>query len=92
MCCSEYWLKEDPGLYVEDMDHMLPIQKAREIGAQECIDYLMHGQSGHDMYSQKMRGIFGYFSSDVPQLFRTALQIKNSTKVARVHMWVFMWV
>ena len=81
MRCSEHWLQEDPGLSVEDIDHMLPIQKAREIGAQECIDYLMHGQSGHDMYSQKTGGIFGYFSSDVLQLFRTYLETKNSTKI-----------
>ena len=81
MRCSKYWLKEDPGLYVEDTDHMLPIQKAREIGAQECIDYLMHGQSGHDTYSQKTGGIFGYFSRDVPQLFCTYLETKNSTKI-----------
>ena len=80
MRCSEYWLNEDPGLFDKDIDHMLPIQKAREIGAQECVDYLMHGQSGHDIYSQKTGGIFGYFSSDVLQLFRTALETKNSTK------------
>ena len=80
MRCSEHWLKEDPGLFVEDIDHMLPMQKARDIEAQECIDYLMQGQSGHDMYNQKTGGFFGYFSSDVLELFHKALETKNCTK------------
>ena len=80
MRCSEHWLKEDPGLFVEDIDHKLPIQKAIDIGAQDCIDYLMQGQSSHSMYSQKTGGIFGYFSSDVLQLFHTALETKNCSK------------
>jgi len=80
MRCSEYWLKEDPGLFVEDVDHKLPIQKAIDSGAQKCAEYLMKSQLGHSLYSQKTGGFFGYFSSDVLQLFQTALETKNCDK------------
>lgn len=77
MRCSEHWLEEDPGLFVEDIDHKLPIQKATEIGAQECVEYLMQGQLGHGL---KTEGIFGYFKADVLQLFQYALETKNCNK------------
>ena len=78
MRCSEHWLKEDPGLFVEDTDHRLPIQLANEIGAQECIDYLLQGQG---LFNERTGGILGFYSSSVLSLFQTALEAKNCIKI-----------
>ena len=81
MRCSEHWLQEDPGLFVEDIDHRLPIQMANEIGAQECVDYLMQGQSNHDLYSKRTGGFLGFCTRSVAELFQTTLEAKNSNKI-----------
>ena len=81
MRCSEFWLNEDPGLLVEDIDHKLPIQMAMDIGAQECVKYLLEVQSAHDMFNQRTGGIFGCFTTDILQSFQTALETKNCSKV-----------
>ena len=81
MRCSEFWLQEDPGLSAKDLDQKLPIQKALDIGAQECVKYLLEVQSFHDMFSKRTGGIFGFFTTDVPQSFQTALETKNCSKV-----------
>ena len=80
MRCSEHWLREDPGLYDEDIDHKLPIHKATDIGAQEIIDYLFEGQSIHSLHGEKTGGLLGFFKTDVLLSFQNALETKNCSK------------
>ena len=81
MRCSEHWLQEDPGLFVEDIDHRLPIQMANDMGAQECTDYLLQGQSSHDFHSERTGGFLGFYSSSVLASFQAALEAKNCNKI-----------
>jgi len=44
MRCSDHWLHKDPGLFVEDIEGVTPIQKAVVNKAWACLDYLAQSQ------------------------------------------------
>ncbi|XP_065899410.1 85/88 kDa calcium-independent phospholipase A2-like isoform X2 [Dysidea avara] len=44
MRCSDQWLYKDPGLFVEDIEGVTPIQKAVVYKAWACLDYLAQSQ------------------------------------------------
>ena len=79
MRCSDRWLDgTDPGFFVEDLDGMIPLQKANEDSAKECLDYLMGSQS--QLVGQKTSGIFGFFGADIIRSFEAMLESKSYEK------------
>jgi len=82
MRCSDLWLGgEDPGFFMEDLDGMIPLQKANEENANECRDYLMGSQSHGGLVGLKTPGIWGFFGTDVIESFRAALESKSYDKI-----------
>jgi len=45
MRCSDQWLHKDPGLFVEDLEGVTPINRAAIAHAWGCADYLRESQS-----------------------------------------------
>jgi len=85
MRCSDRWLDgKDPGFFVEDLNGLIPLQKANEESAKECLDYLMGSQSHTQLVGQKTSGIFGFFSTDLIGSFQASLESKTYEKTRRM--------
>ena len=74
--CSEK-LGLDPCFYIEDQDGLLPIQKAKDSDAKECLTYLIQSQSPHEAQCSS-----GFLSKqNLLDQFRKAIEDKKSDTV-----------